>query len=84
VLSAQLLGGATLADAAAMFERAIGLAGADNVGLGSDMDGALRMVVDVEGLPALADGLLERGIPAPAVSGVLGGNAVRFVRASLQ
>ena len=33
------------------------------VALGSDMDGALKMVVDVEGLPALAGALLDAGLP---------------------
>jgi len=83
VLATQLLEGSTLADAAQMFERALELAGEENVCIGSDMDGALRTIVDVEGLPALADALLERGTLAGVVGGVLGGNAVRFLRASL-
>ncbi len=83
VLSTQLLGGSTLADATGMFERAVELAGAENVALGSDMDGALRMVIDVDGLPALADALLLAGLKPQDVSGILGGNAVRFLRGSL-
>jgi microsomal dipeptidase-like Zn-dependent dipeptidase len=83
VLATQLLGGSTLAHAGAMIGRAIGAAGAANVALGSDMDGALRMVIDVEGLPALADRLLEEHMEPSVVSGVLGGNATRFLRASL-
>jgi microsomal dipeptidase-like Zn-dependent dipeptidase len=83
VLSTQLLGGSTLSDARAMFQRAVEHAGADNVAIGSDMDGALRMVVDVEGLPALTEALLDSGMSTQLVSGIIGGNAVRFLRASL-
>lgn len=83
VLSTQLLGGSSLSDAVAMFRRAVHAAGARNVALGSDMDGALRMVIGVEGLPALADALLRAGMTPQAVGDVLGGNAVRFLRASL-
>jgi microsomal dipeptidase-like Zn-dependent dipeptidase len=47
------------------------------------MDGALRMLVDVQGLPAIADALLEDGTDPQLVSDFLGGNAARFLRASL-
>lgn len=83
VLATQLLGGVTLRHATRMFRRAIDACGETNVALGSDMDGALRMVVDVQGLPALADALLESGLSEATVSRVLGGNAVGFLRRSL-
>jgi microsomal dipeptidase-like Zn-dependent dipeptidase len=82
VLSTQLIGGASLADAVAMIVRAIDVAGEDHVALGSDMDGALKMVVDVEGLPALAGALLG-AVPEAQATAFLGGNAARFLRASL-
>jgi microsomal dipeptidase-like Zn-dependent dipeptidase len=41
------------------------------------------MVIDVEGLPALAAALLDSGLPADSVSGILGANAARFLRAAL-
>jgi microsomal dipeptidase-like Zn-dependent dipeptidase len=47
------------------------------------MDGALREVVDTEGLPALTSALLESGLPAPIVAGVMGGNAVELLRRAL-
>lgn len=83
VLATQLLGGGTLGHATSMFRRAIDACGETNVALGSDMDGALRMLVDVQGLPALADALLEAGLSEATVSRVLGGNAAGFLRASL-
>jgi len=58
-------------------------AGADNVAIGSDMDGALKMLIDVEGLPALADALLESGLDESMVAGVMGGNAVALLRAAV-
>lgn len=82
-LATQLLGGPSLADAARSFELAITAAGESSVAIGSDMDGALRMVIDVEGLPALADALLASGLSAVAVSGVIGANALRFLGSAL-
>jgi Zn-dependent dipeptidase, microsomal dipeptidase homolog len=62
---------------------ALDAAGTDHVAIGSDMDGALRMLIDVEGLPALADALLESGLDEPAVAAVMGGNAVTMLRGTL-
>jgi microsomal dipeptidase-like Zn-dependent dipeptidase len=53
------------------------------VALGSDMDGALRTLIDVEGLPALTDALLEAGLSETSVGGILGANATRLLRAAL-
>lgn len=83
VLSTELLGGSTLEAAARTFALAVESAGEQNVALGSDMDGALRMLVDVEGLPALADALLGSGLDARVVESVLGGNAARLLRRAL-
>lgn len=82
-LSTQLLGGSTLAAAVRTIRLAIESAGADHVSIGSDMDGALRMVIDVEGLPALAGALLESGLSDAVIRGVLGSNAIGFVGESL-
>jgi microsomal dipeptidase-like Zn-dependent dipeptidase len=83
VLATQLLGGSTLADAAQMTRRALDIVGEDNVALGSDMDGALRMVMDAEGLPALSDALLAAHLQPSAVRGFVGENAGRFLSAAL-
>jgi membrane dipeptidase len=83
VLSTRLLGGETIDDAVATFSRAVEVAGVDGVAIGSDMDGALRTVVDAAGLPLLTDGLLAAGMPSGAVAGILGANAVRLLSGSL-
>ena len=83
VLATQLLGGERLDDAVAMIRRALAAAGDANVALGSDMDGALRMLIDVEGLPALVDAMLASGLDESVVSGFVGANAVRFLLGAL-
>jgi microsomal dipeptidase-like Zn-dependent dipeptidase len=83
VMSTQLLGGSSLLDAAATFQLALKACGEERVAIGSDMDGALRMLIDVEGYPALAGALTASGLPEGAVKGVMGTNAVQLLRASL-
>jgi membrane dipeptidase len=83
VLSTQLLGGSQLSDAVANIRWALESAGEDHVAIGSDMDGALRMLVDVEGLPAVTSALLESGLSSAAVEGVVGRNAARMLSAAL-
>jgi microsomal dipeptidase-like Zn-dependent dipeptidase len=83
-LSTQLLGGASLAAAVRTIRLAIESAGADHVALGSDMDGAMRMLIDVEGLPALADSLQEDGLDPATVAAVTGANAVALLRRALE
>jgi microsomal dipeptidase-like Zn-dependent dipeptidase len=83
VLSTQLLGGSTLGAAVRTVTLAVESAGADHVALGSDMDGALKMLIDVEGLPALADALLASGLAAATVEGVVGANGIKLLRRSL-
>jgi membrane dipeptidase len=82
-LSTQLLGGERIADAVETYQLALRLAGSDGVAIGSDMDGALRMVIDAAGLPLLTAGLLEAGLDARVLSGVLGANALRLLRSAL-
>ncbi|HUG48999.1 MAG TPA: membrane dipeptidase, partial [Candidatus Limnocylindria bacterium] len=79
VLSTQLLGGSTIAQAVRVFDSALELAGEGGVAIGSDMDGGLRMLVDAAGLPLLTDGLLRVGLPPATVRRVLGGNALRML-----
>lgn len=84
VLSSLLLGGPDLSDAVATIRLAIESAGQEHVAIGSDMDGALKMVVDVEGLHALTGALLESGLSPSVVEGVMGGNAARLLEAGLE
>ena len=81
-LATQLLGGSTLAAAVRTFRAALDAAGPGHVALGSDMDGALKMLIDVEGLPALADALLDSGLEESIVAGIMGANAVALLRAA--
>jgi microsomal dipeptidase-like Zn-dependent dipeptidase len=84
VMSTQLLGGSTLDAAVRTISLAVESAGAEHVAIGSDMDGALKMLIDVEGYPALADALLASGMGPEVVSSVLGGNAIRLLRRTLR
>lgn len=83
VLSTQLLGGSSLSDAVATIRLAIASAGQDHVAIGSDMDGALKMIIDMNGLPALTDALLKSGLSRNSVECVLGGNAMDLLRSTL-
>ena len=83
VLSTQLLGGSDLLDAVATIRLAIESAGEDHVAIGSDMDGALKMVIDVEGLPAVTDALLSSGLSRDNVEAVVGSNAIDLLRSTL-
>ena len=83
MLASQLLGGDSLADAVRTIRLALNFAGESQVAIGSDMDGALRTIIDAEGLPALTDALLTSGLAEPVVTGVIGGNAARFLARAL-
>jgi microsomal dipeptidase-like Zn-dependent dipeptidase len=83
MLSTRLLGGSALDAAVRTFSTALEVAGPDHVALGSDMDGALRMLIGVEGLPALVDGLASHGLNEETIARVMGENAVRLLRAAL-
>ena len=82
-MSTQLLGGDTLDAAVRTIRLAIEAATDVHVAIGSDMDGALKSIIDVEGYPALVDALLGSGLAQPTVERVMGGNAVAMLRASL-
>ncbi len=79
----QLLGGDSLGTLVDTIRFAIEELGALHVGLGSDLDGALRAVIDAAGAPRIADGLLAAGIGDEDVVAVMGGNALRLLRATL-
>jgi membrane dipeptidase len=83
VLATQLLGGDDLAHAVAMIKAMLAAVGEHSVAIGSDMDGALRQVIDVQGLPALTSALLDAGVAPATVGAVMGGNAVEFLRRAL-
>lgn len=64
-------------------QHAIAVAGIDHVALGSDFDGATTMPFDATGLPALVDALRAAGLDDPALAKIMGGNALRVMRAVL-
>jgi len=73
---------ARLADLLDHADHVIGLVGPDHLGLGLDLDGISRTLEDfgdVSRLPALVQGLLERGHSEETVTKVLGGNFLRVM-----
>ena len=62
---------------------AIRVAGPGHVALGSDFDGAVTTPFDATGVPRITEALLEEGLDEAAVAGVMGGNVVRVLRATL-
>ena len=58
---------------------AIGIAGVEHVGLGSDFDGAVPTPFDATGLPLLTEALLAHGLSDAEIGAVMGGNAVRVL-----
>ncbi|MBA3627518.1 MAG: membrane dipeptidase, partial [Chloroflexi bacterium] len=76
-LSTRLLGGEDLDAVARTVDAALELCGPTKVAIGSDFDGALRMVCDVTGLPTVTARLLAGGLDRQTVAGVMGGNALR-------
>lgn len=62
---------------------AIGVAGPDHVGLGSDFDGATATPFDTTGVPRLTEALLQSGLSQQDVAKIMGANAFRVLRANL-
>jgi membrane dipeptidase len=63
-------------------DRAVKIAGADHVGLGSDFDGANMPygMEDASRLPQITDALLDRGYSEEQIQMILGGNMLRFLQ----
>lgn len=71
------------ADVARHVVHALDVAGVDAVCLGSDWDGAIVTPGDMPTcleLPRLVQALLDRGVAAPVIQKVLGGNFLRLLR----
>src|SRR5581483_3205525 len=76
---------ATVHDVVDHIEHIIKVAGVDHVGLGSDYDGigaVPRQLEDVSCYPYITQELLNRGHSAAAIHKILGGNALRVLRAA--
>ncbi len=77
------VGGDDAAAIARSIAHAVSVVGADHVGLGSDFDGAVPEPFDSSGLALLTDALLAEDLDEATVRTVMGGSAIRFLRASL-
>jgi membrane dipeptidase len=62
---------------------AVGVAGLEHVGLGSDFDGAVTTPFDASGMPLLTQALLAEGLRDEEVAAVMGGNVFRLLRQAL-
>jgi len=62
-------------------DRAVGLAGAEHVGVGSDFDGAFMPagMEDASKFPLLTEGLLDRGYGETDIRKILGENTLRVM-----
>ncbi len=77
------VGGPTVDDTARAMRYGADLVGVRHLALGTDFDGAVRTPTDVTGLPLLTDALLRHGFDAAEVGALMGGNALRVLRAAL-
>jgi membrane dipeptidase len=57
--------------------------GVQHVALGSDFDGATRMLFDTTGLVLITQGLLDAGFSETDIADVMGGNVRRLLQAQL-
>ena len=76
-------GGRDAASIARAIAHAVGVIGAEHVGLGSDWDGAVPVPFDAAGLPALTEALLDAGLDEATIRAVMGENALRLLAAVL-
>jgi len=62
---------------------AVTVAGISHVGLGSDFDGATTTMFDASRLALVTDALLAEGFTPADIEAIMGGNALRVLRAGL-
>ena len=73
-------------DAAAIartIKYAVGLVGADHVGLGSDFDGSVKAPFDTSGDALITDALINEGFTDDDIAKIMGGNVERLLMANL-
>lgn len=62
---------------------AVNVAGVQHVGLGSDFDGATTTMFDASQMVLVTDALLAEGFQPVEIEAIMGGNALRVLRAGL-
>jgi len=72
-------GGEDVASIARSIRYAVGIAGVEHIGLGSDFDGAVPEPFDATGLVLLTDALLDAGLDDESIAGIMGGNVRRLL-----
>jgi microsomal dipeptidase-like Zn-dependent dipeptidase len=75
--------GRTAADTVRAMRHVIDVVGDTHVGLGSDFDGYILAHFDARGLPVLTQAMLDAGLETDSIRRILGGNALRVLRATL-
>lgn len=75
--------GETPAHWAAAVRHAVEVVGVEHVALGSDWDGAVPAIADASGTSHLVSALRDEGFPPGDIQAILGGNALRVLRAAL-
>ncbi|MFH5805462.1 dipeptidase [Alienimonas sp. DA493] len=76
----------TIHDVLDHLDHLVKVAGPEHVGLGGDYDGVSTLpagLEDVAAYPRLTQGLLDRGYTEEQIRGIMGGNALRVLRAAL-
>ena len=76
-------GGEDVASIAHSIHYAVGVAGVEHVGLGSDFDGAVPEPFDATGLVQLTDALIDAGFADDEIAKVMGGNVRRLLADTL-
>jgi membrane dipeptidase len=76
-------GGDDAAAIARAVRHAVGVAGIEHVGLGSDFDGGVPVPFDATGMVLITDALLDAGFSDDEVGKVMGGNALRVLAETL-
>jgi microsomal dipeptidase-like Zn-dependent dipeptidase len=76
--------GTTSDDIARAMAHAASVGGVDHVALGSDFDGAVATPFDTTGLAQIVQALIDLGVPDADIVKMIGGNAERFLLASLR
>ena len=75
--------GTGVADWGRAVAHAVGVAGVDHVGLGSDWDGAVATVIDASRTVYLTQALLDQGFTETEIRKIMGGNVVRVLLETL-